>query len=136
MRLSRRVTLLAALASFSSIGAENSTLLECYKSNETHVEVTACLDNHLSVAQSALQDAQSKLTGALSKLDQVSSRGHAELSANKAFEEFPVWREKQCKLVEATFASGSGSGQAYLNCMIDVTNEQILRLNHLMGSRE
>ncbi|WP_244556495.1 lysozyme inhibitor LprI family protein [Enterovibrio nigricans] len=130
------VLFMGSLSSFAAIGVEKSTLLECYKTNETHVEVTACLDNHLSVAESSLQDTQSKLSDRMSELDNISSHGHAAVSANQAFEEFSVWRDKQCKLVEATFASGSGSGQAYLNCMIDVTNEQISRLNHLMGNKE
>ncbi|KXF79859.1 lysozyme inhibitor LprI family protein [Enterovibrio coralii] len=94
------------------------------------------LDNYLSMAESKLGHVQAQLSQKMSELDQVTSHGHAEASAAKAYEGFSDWRNKQCKLVEATFASGSGSGQAYLNCMIDVTNEQISRLKHLMGSKE
>ncbi|MEZ8141538.1 hypothetical protein A1OO_04055 [Enterovibrio norvegicus FF-33] len=112
-----------------------SALLTCYKAFETHVEVTACLDNHWQMAQAKLEKTVAALNAHFIKLDQMSSSSNAVAAEGKAVAGFNVWREEQCKMVEASYASGSGSGQGYLSCMLELTNEQIVRLNSLMGMK-
>lgn len=114
-------------------GKEHSALMTCYKASETHVEVTACLDNRWNVSQDALNKTEAALREHFIKLDALSSLQHGVPVAAQTFSAFRNWREAQCKMVEASYASGSGSGQGYLNCMIEITNEQIARLNSLMG---
>ncbi|CZF85509.1 lysozyme inhibitor LprI family protein [Grimontia marina] len=133
MRKSWWVFVFLGLPLTAFAGKEHSALMACYKASETHVEVTACLDNHWKVAQEALNKTEIALGAHLKKLDEVSSATDAVPISQSAFDGFQYWRENQCKMVEASFASGSGSGQGYLNCMIELTNEQIIRLNSLMG---
>ncbi|KKD58567.1 hypothetical protein RN22_20555 [Grimontia sp. AD028] len=127
------VFILLGLPLTAFAGKEHSALMACYKASETHVEVTACLDNHWKVAQDALNKTETALRAHFTKLDEVSSASDALPMITSAMEGFQYWRENQCKMVEASYASGSGSGQGYLNCMIELTNEQIIRLNSLMG---
>ncbi|WP_407332470.1 lysozyme inhibitor LprI family protein [Enterovibrio sp. 27052020O] len=119
---------------FSAVADKSeSALLACYKAHETHVEVTACLDNYWQAAQAELDKTEAALNTHFVKLDQISSVSNAVAAENKAVASFEVWREEQCKMVEASYASGTGSGQGYLSCMIELTNEQVARLNGLMG---
>ncbi|TKF26124.1 lysozyme inhibitor LprI family protein [Enterovibrio norvegicus] len=123
---------LPVMASKSS----DAVLMHCYTAHETQVEVAACLDNHWQMAESKLIAKEKALTEHFAKLDAVSSMKNAVMSAKATQESFNEWRDKQCKMVEASFASGSGSGLGYLSCKIELTNEQIDRINHLMGGKD
>lgn len=133
MRKSWWVFIMLGLPLTAFAGKEHSALMACYKASETHVEVTACLDNHWKVARDALNKTETALRAHFAKLDEISSASDALPMITSSMEGFQYWRENQCKMVEASYASGSGSGQGYLNCMIELTNEQIIRLNSLMG---
>lgn len=117
----------------SASDKEHSALMKCYKAHETHVEVTACLDNHWQIMKGELGKTEAALKVHFIELDSISSASDAAPLTDKVYATFRDWREAQCKMVEASYASGSGSGQGYLNCMIEMTNEQISRLNSLMG---
>lgn len=133
MRKSWWVCILLGLPLSAMAEKEHSALMTCYKASETHVEVTACLDNHWRVARDALNETEAALREHFIKQDALSSSQNGVPVATQAFSTFRDWRETQCKMVEASYASGSGSGQGYLNCMIEITHEQIARLNNLMG---
>lgn len=127
------VFMMLGLPLTANAGKENSALMKCYKAHETHVEVTACLDHQAKWLQGVLDNKEASLKVHFIELDALSSVPSATPLVDSAYSTFQAWRESQCKMVEASYASGSGSGQGYLNCMIELTREQIERLNDLMG---
>ncbi|MDD1792616.1 DUF1311 domain-containing protein [Enterovibrio makurazakiensis] len=137
MMLKRLPAFMLACLPFSSTAQQpDSVIMTCYKTSEHHVQVTACLDNHWQLAEKKLDKTVASLNAHLTKLDEMSSASSAAKAAGFMMTHFNVWREAQCKMVEASYASGSGSGQGYLSCMIELTQEQIERLNHVMGVKE
>ncbi|WP_245621549.1 lysozyme inhibitor LprI family protein [Enterovibrio calviensis] len=128
--------MLACLPFSSTAQPSDSVIMTCHKTSENHVQVTACLDNHWQLAQKQLDKTVTLLNAHFTKLDEISSISSAVKSAEFMVTRFNVWREAQCKMVEASYASGSGSGQGYLSCMIELTQEQVGRLNDVMGIKE
>ena len=48
---------------------------------------------------------------------------------------FADWREQQCKQEEASYPTGQDNGQAYLSCLIERTDDQIMLLDQFAGLR-
>lgn len=108
-----------------------SALLNCYRAHETHVQITACMDNQWRIVEQELNKAENALISYLVKMA-GHSRSQKLHAAKEAETYFNIWREHQCKMVEKSFDPQSG-GQGYLNCLIELTYEQIERLNLVMG---
>jgi len=128
-----RMTMLVRLGAvfmLFSVPAHASVLTECSQHSEGHQALTVCLEQAYQRAKQQLHDVEQQVHKNMVELDAISS---ADIGAEKAFEQsqqaFREWREQQCRFVRASYGSGNGAGQGYLDCLHTLTSEQELRLN-------
>lgn len=114
---------------------EASVLLSCYKAHETQVEIAACLDRQHILMEEKLAQAEMTLNQQLKQLDKSSAGRRALDALIDSQQTFADWREQQCKQEEASYPKGQNNGQAYLSCLIDRTDQQIMLLDQFAGLR-
>ncbi|ELR63415.1 hypothetical protein C942_03782 [Photobacterium marinum] len=106
-----------------------SSLADCSEKSEGHQALSQCLEQAYQQADEELQALEKQVQGSMAELDAISS---ADIGAEAAFSQsvtaFRTWREQQCRFVMASYGSGSGAGQGYLDCMEALTSQQVDRL--------
>lgn len=125
MRKSISVLFLSAVFPFF-VYAEDSILLSCYKSNSVDSQVIACLDNAYRNSNIELMKIEKQLLSRFLKPDRIENKADGIILMTKANENFEQWRESHCRMIEASYKSDKN--QAYLGCLVDTTQEQIIRL--------
>ena len=107
--------LASAVLNTSAVAAD--ALAECYRSADNRLEVQACLKKELAETEKFYDDIVDRV---LADLDRIQKRK----GAAKAFEEsnkaFARYLDAECKWVEESYGSGTGSGDAILACRINL----------------
>ncbi|MCW8332135.1 DUF1311 domain-containing protein [Photobacterium sp. SDRW27] len=113
-----------------SVPVEASILTQCSEHSEGHQVLTVCLEEAYQQAELQLLTTEIKVLKNMAELDAISSAAiGAEAAFQRAQSSFREWREQQCQFVKASYGSGNGAGQGYLDCLYTLTNEQERRLN-------
>lgn len=110
--------LASAVLNTSAVAAD--ALAECYRSADNRLEVQACLKKELAEAEKFYDDIVDRVLANARDLDRIQKRK----GAAKAFEEsnkaFARYLDAECKWVEESYGSGTGSGDAILACRINL----------------
>lgn len=110
--------LATAVLSTSAVAAD--ALAECYRTADNRLEVQACLKKELAETEKFYDDIVDRVLANARDLDRIQKRK----GAAKAFEEsnkaFSRYLDAECKWVEESYGSGTGSGDAILACRINL----------------
>ena len=113
MRKGAASILILATAVLSTSAVAADALAECYRTADNRLEVQACLKKELA-------DIVDRVLANARDLDRIQKRK----GAAKAFEEsnkaFSRYLDAECKWVEESYGSGTGSGDAILACRINL----------------
>ena len=113
---------------FVSANETESTFFTCYKKNENAVQVTACLDNALRSSNLKLNKLEQHLVSSFFALGQLTGSDQVVSAFDNAKRDFKTWKESHCRMVESSFQLDASRQQAYLSCLIDLTEEQYKKL--------
>jgi uncharacterized protein YecT (DUF1311 family) len=87
-------------------------------------ELTICLTSALKQADTQLNQIAQTTQKQLGELEKLSSSAKgAKRTFQEATSAFQNYREKACAHIYKSYASGSGAGQAQLECKIKLTQE-------------
>ena len=111
--------------------ARADALDECYRKALNNTEVVPCLEAARKQAEVEMTAANRRVEAMLLELERQTSMKTLAASVRKAQAAFTPYLNAQCKLVEATYASGGGSGKAGLACQVDLLRARTAELDKL-----
>ena len=111
--------------------ARADALDECYRKALNNTEVVPCLEAARKQAEVEMTAANRRVEAMLLELERQTSMKTLATSVRKAQAAFTPYLNAQCKLVEATYASGGGSGKAGLACQVDLLRARTAELDKL-----
>lgn len=123
--------LLAAFLFCAATAAQAGALDECYRKALNSTEIVPCLEAARRHAEADLSAANRRVEVALADLERQTSMKQLVAAARKAQSAFTPYMNAQCRLVEASYASGGGSGKAGLACQIDLMRARTAELDQL-----
>jgi len=127
------VSILVAAALFAALPAwAGNALDECWKESKDRGELGACLAERRDEGDAHLRRARSDARAAQAGLDAMTGVRQASRNLTRAGTAFTLYRELECHQQELQFGSGSGSGDAFTACWIDMTHDRIAALETLM----
>ncbi|MGE5665852.1 MAG: lysozyme inhibitor LprI family protein [Betaproteobacteria bacterium] len=123
---------LLLVAGLALSGAARADALdECYRKALNNTEVVPCLEAARKHAEAEMMAANRRVEAMLVELERQTAMKTLAASVRKAQAAFTPYMNAQCKLVEATFASGGGSGKAGLACQVDLLRARTAELDKL-----
>jgi len=110
--------------------AATSALEECWEVVDNRVELAPCLDRKLDSATAWLERAQQQTLTAMLELDRMgaSDRADAQTAYQTAQEAFYRFRDTNCAWHAAAMGGGTGQGDAYRACLVDMTRQRAMAL--------
>lgn len=112
-----------------SAAAWGGSLDDCMGSAGTMPEVGGCLQQRHAQAESRLAATEARVAREMAELDQITAgRYAAARSHRQARQAFARYRERQCRWVAASYASGNGAEQARLACQTDLDEQRLQAL--------
>ena len=99
-------------------------LAECYKRADTTIQVQACLKKELAVVQKYHDEVLERVMDSARELDRVQRKKTAVKALTAANKSFEAYLDGQCGWVQASYGSGSGAGNAYLACRINLIRQR------------
>ncbi|MEO1225641.1 MAG: lysozyme inhibitor LprI family protein [Pseudomonadota bacterium] len=128
----RRLTgfLVTAMATtlLASFNANADPSMEC--DGTSQVEIRACLDETLTRADAAVDEAFSFALASAAETDEVTGRASVVPALYDSQSAWEAFRDSQCDYVGSTYGGGSGTGIAILACRI---TEARARTTELLG---
>ena len=133
--LAAMAALAAAVLCTSAVAAD--ALAECYRTADNQVEVQACLKQELEQTEKFYDDIVDRVLANARDLDRVQKRKRAAKAFEDSNKAFNRYVETECKWLEESYGSGSGSGNAVLACRINLlkTRAESLDMQFLSTSR-
>jgi len=115
---------------FATAGA----LDECWQVVTQRIDLPPCLEGLQVRADAELSDALTRATASQRRLDAATGNTAASDSLRQAQLAFELYRELECTARRAQLASGTGAGDVYLACRVDLTRERVAALNEQGGA--
>lgn len=123
---------LLAVAGLALAGTARADALgECYRKALNNTEVVPCLEAARKQAETEMMVANRRVEAMLVDLERQTSMKTLAATVRKAQAAFVPYMNAQCKLVEATYASGGGAGKAGLACQVDLLRARTAELDKL-----
>jgi uncharacterized protein YecT (DUF1311 family) len=116
--------------------AAAGALEECYVRAATRLDVTPCLNAAKKVATDAMLEEFLAVSHALQKLESMTGRPGAMATLKQSQRDFERCLLSHCLLVEQSFASGGGAGQAQLACEVDLLRQRAAQLKPLAPTED
>ncbi len=123
------LTLIAAAAPAAAAGA----LEACWARSQNRVELGQCLRDLKAESDAGMEAAYEAASGAMAELDRVTGRAEAARALERAQSAFVLYRDLECHARELQAASGSGSGDFFQSCWIDLTRGRSAALAQMAG---
>lgn len=128
----RRSAAFVLAAGVSAAGAVHAAALdECYAQASNRIEVTPCLQRAQRAASDEMLGAFLGAQRALAQLEDVTGRAGAVDKLKQSQRDFERYLQSHCQVVQASFASGTGAGQAQLACEVDLLRQRAALLRAL-----
>jgi uncharacterized protein YecT (DUF1311 family) len=115
----------------ASGAAHAAAIDECYRKALNNTEVVPCLEAAHKQAQAEMAASTKRLEAQLADLERQTAVKGLVAAARKAQADFAPYLKAQCKLVEATYASGGGAAKAGLACQVDLLRARTAELDQL-----
>jgi len=114
--------------------AAPGAMAECWAESSNRMEVRPCLAAKQKVADAALTEATSRMENKARELDAITTADHDVkqrfLSAQKAFFQYI---NANCRWHAVMFASGTGAGDTYQACLVDLRRVRTAEIRKALG---
>lgn len=136
----RTVYAIAATIGFISLTpaafAQESVLDECWSQSDNRIELGACLRNLKSAEDDELGKNYDRALEAQAEIDGIVGQLQASRALQRAQKAFELYRDLNCHLDELQAGAGTGSGDFFLGCWIDMTRARIAKLERLLPASD
>lgn len=112
--------------------AKADALEDCWANSASRIELGDCLRTLKDTVDDELSETYIRARNAQSEVDDVVGQRQASRTIERAQKAFELYRDLECHLRELQAGSGTGSGDFYLGCWIDLTRARIERLEGLL----
>ena len=116
--------------------AQESALDECWSRSDNRIEMGECLRALQSDADEALAESFARALEAQVEVDGIVGQRQASRTLQRAQTAFELYRDLNCHLRELQAGSGTGAGDFFLGCWIDMTRERTAELEELAPERD
>lgn len=120
----------------SAAFAQESALDECWARSDNRTELGECLRALKSNVDDELIRNYDKALDAQTEIDDIVGQLQASRTLQRAQKAFELYRDLNCHLDELQAGAGTGSGDFFLGCWIDMTRERIVKLTRLLPERD
>jgi heat shock protein HslJ len=127
----KSIAVVLFLCAVSSALADTA-LDECWKKSKNRLELGACLQQLRRAADARLARVGSDAWAVQAGLDEIVGSRQASRNLARVETAFSLYRELECYQRELQMGSGSGSGDAFSSCWIDMTRDRVTALELLM----
>ena len=124
---------LALIAAAAAPAAAAGALEACWARAQNRVELGQCLKELKAESDQAMEAAYEAARGAMAELDRVTGRPGARRALERAQAAFVLYRDLECHARELQAASGTGAGDFFQSCWIDLTRERSATLAQAAG---
>ena len=109
-----------------------SALDACWAESANRVELGSCLAGARTDADARLDEAYAAALDAQGELDAIAGDTRATRTLERAQTAFGLFRDLQCEVQALQMGSGTGSGDAYVGCWIDMTRARADTLSDML----
>lgn len=123
--------------SFASAAfAQENALDECWARSDNRIELGECLRSLKSSVDDDLMRHYEQASDAQAEIDAIVGQLQASRALLRAQKAFELYRDLNCHLDELQAGAGTGSGDFFLGCWVDMTRERIAKLARLLPERD
>ncbi|WP_282609800.1 META domain-containing protein [Pelagibius sp. Alg239-R121] len=112
--------------------AEDNALDDCWAQSDNRIELGHCLRGLKNSVDDELLETYVQALNAQAAIDDFVGQRRASRTIERAQKAFELYRDLDCHLQELQAGSGSGAGDFYQACWIDMTRERIANLQSLL----
>ncbi|TQV71924.1 META domain-containing protein [Denitrobaculum tricleocarpae] len=116
----------------TSASAAESALDECWAGSDNQLELGDCLRTLKSDVDGSLANSYDEALEAQAEIDDIVGQRQASRTLQRAQKAFELYRDLNCHQDELQAGAGTGSGDFFLGCWIDMTRERIAQLERLL----
>ena len=132
LRMLRALTVATAAWLLAQTAQAESALDECWAESAKRIELSGCLNNAKAGADAMLDTAYRAALAAQESLDVTAGNRRATRAVERAELAFSLYRNLECHVREIQMGSGTGSGDAFLGCWVDMTRARAAALAELV----
>lgn len=124
---------LVTVSLFATAASANDRALdECWAGSDNRIALGDCLRALKSSVDGELQNSYDQALDAEAEIDEIVGQRQASRALSRAQKAFELYRDLDCHLQELQAGAGTGSGDFFLGCWIDMTRARIARLQQLL----
>ncbi len=109
-----------------------TALNECWAESANRIALGECLNSTKADADAQLDEVYTAALAVQGELDAITGDSRATRALERSEMAFKLYRNLECHVRELQMGSGTGSGDAFLGCWIDMTRERIAALSELL----
>lgn len=134
MRATLVLAISAAVLQLSTVTPEAraDALEDCWARSDSRIELGDCLRTLKETLDDEMAELYVRARNAQAEVDDFVGQRQASRTIERAQKAFELYRDLECHLRELQAGSGTGSGDFYLGCWIDLTRARIERLESLL----
>lgn len=125
-------SLAAVQLTAATSAAKADALEDCWSNSASRIELGDCLRTLKDTLDDELMETYVRARNAQAEVDDVVGQRQATRTIERAQTAFELYRDLECHLRELQAGSGTGSGDFYLGCWIDLTRARLERLEALL----
>ncbi len=129
-------TTIAVITLSTSAFADTAALDECWAESDNRIELGDCLRELKSDVDESLARSYDTALQAQADIDDIVGQLQASRALLRAQKAFELYRDLNCHLDELQAGAGTGSGDFFLGCWIDMTRERIAKLERLLPEQD
>ncbi len=126
------VSVAAIQISAASPTAKADALEDCWATSDSRLELGDCLRTLKDTLDDELAETYIRAKNAQAEVDDVVGQRQATRTIERSQKAFELYRDLECHLRELQAGSGTGSGDFYLGCWVDLTRARLERLEALL----
>ena len=123
---------IAVITLSTSAATAEPALEECWARSDNRIELGDCLRALKSDVDAKLAKSYDTALEAQAEIDDIVGQLQASRALQRAQKAFELYRDLNCHLDELQAGAGTGSGDFFLGCWIDMTRERTAKLARLL----
>ncbi len=132
-RLVSAVSLIGLTLCLAAPAHAEGALEACWARSENRIELGQCLGDLKARSDADMEAVYAAALGQMAELDRVTGRPGAQRALERAQSAFVLYRDLECHARELQAASGTGAGDFFQSCWIDLTRERSAILAQAAG---